>query len=419
MSLPRPWLEQALGPAGDVPILPRDTEMLPCELLARSGGVPRFLYGDTAAVGISSLMEAESLDRVSPDDFAPGSWFSLAFDCDSPGKGWEDYGRLRIWRPILELHAGRLLDATGLGKTTQELLELLEQGFVRPDGANAGRPALPPVRDPVCTHARWISLVEQARADLARPGGPLKVVLARDEWLDHGSPPAVIQLLADWHRQDAAGHPWLLDWGAGSCWWGLSPELLIARDGDTLSSLALAGTRRRGLGPAEDGALEQELLASAKDREEQAVVVDWIRARLGSLGIQNIRVTEPRVRKLASLQHLASSITAPASPGCGIQQLLGALHPSPALCGAPRGLALDWLRGAEELARGLYGGVIGRVTQNGFSAHVMIRGALSYPQASRLFAGAGLLPSSDPEAEWLETCGKLDALRTAISGRPM
>jgi len=97
----------------------------------------------------------------------------------------------------------------------------------------------------------------------------------------------------------------------------------------------------------------------------------------------------------------------------GDGELVARLHPTPALGGSPRRAALDWLRRHEGLDRGLFGGLLGVLEPGGAELRVAIRGALLQGRNARLWAGAGLVPGSDPAREWEETEAKLGTLAAA------
>jgi isochorismate synthase EntC len=180
---------------------------------------------------------------------------------------------------------------------------------------------------------------------------------------------------------------------------------------------ALAGTRPRGASPARDRQLGRELLHSDKERREHAVVLDWLCGCLGELTGVTPAAQRPRLRRLASLQHLDSRLTLRLPAAVTDGALLAALHPTPALCGRPRGAALALLRELEPHDRGLYGGVLGFRDAGGCEARVAIRGALLQGRRLWLWSGAGLVAGSDPASEWRETTDKQQALLRAW-GRP-
>ena len=168
-----------------------------------------------------------------------------------------------------------------------------------------------------------------------RAGGLRKVVLARDVFATADEPIDARVLL----RRLALRYP---DCFTFSCdgMIGATPELLVRRAGNQVSALVLGGTLPRGADPAQDKALGEELLASAKNNEEHAYAVDSIREALGPL-CQTLDVeARPSLLKFPNLQHLGTQVrgilvdgTAPRSA----LALAAAVHPPAAVCGTPRG----------------------------------------------------------------------------------
>lgn len=204
--------------------------------------------------------------------------------------------------------------------------------------------------------------------------------------------------------------------GPWGCFLGASPELLLRVDGDRVESRPLAGTAPRGADPERDAELARALLASAKDRREHRLVVEGIRAALAP-ACRDVDAPEgPHVARLPTLLHLETPIRARLVAG-GPLELLGRLHPTPAIGGAPSEAAVAWLRREEPVARGLYGGPVGWVGPGVATFALGIRSALVTPDEVVAWAGAGIVRGSDPEAEWRETHLKLAVVREALAVR--
>ncbi|MFA7330900.1 MAG: isochorismate synthase [Candidatus Delongbacteria bacterium] len=375
--------------------------------------------------GLDAIWRREGLDPGLLDCPAPVAtrWFSLRFDPQGePDARWRSFGRVRVWTPRLEWRAGvglflRLEDGADPRerRRCRQLLDLLD-----PAEDPARIPtwtALEPPAESAGACRAWQRQVEQVLATLTRPGAELdKVVLARRRGLQVARADLAPDWLARLARAQPESWPYQLSWG-GPVWLGASPERLFTRRGRQLEAQALAGTRPRGADMARDRRLGRELLHSDKERREHAVVRDWLRERLTELTGVPPAARGPRLRRLASLQHLESrlSLRLPADVTDGA--LLAALHPTPALCGRPRGAALALLRELEPHDRGLYGGVLGFRDNGGCEARVAIRGALLQGRRIWLWSGAGLVAGSDPGDEWRETTDKQQALLQAW-GRP-
>jgi salicylate biosynthesis isochorismate synthase len=134
---------------------------------------------------------------------------------------------------------------------------------------------------------------------------------------------------------------------AGATFVGASPERLVRLAGGALETVALAGTAARGGTPAADRALARALLASAKERLEHDLVVDDVRTRLAPLCSAVSAPERPGILTTETVQHLRTPVTARLRPGRGLLDVVAALHPTPAICGAPRAAALAALRARE------------------------------------------------------------------------
>src|SRR5204863_9198289 len=126
---------------------------------------------------------------------------------------------------------------------------------------------------------------------------------------------------------------------------------------------------------------------------------------------------EPDVVRFTNIQHLATSVAAELrDPAADVLTLAAALHPTPAVGGWPRAAAdllIDELEGME---RGWYAGAVGWMDGRGDGElAVAIRCGLLYEDGARLYAGNGMMPDSDPEAELAETRLKLRVLLGALS----
>lgn len=198
---------------------------------------------------------------------------------------------------------------------------------------------------------------------------------------------------------------------------GATPELLFAREGDLLQTMALAGSVKRDADPARTAQLAAQLLAGAKERREHAFVADAIREALAPLA-RELELRGPTVRALANIQHLETAIRAELRPGTSTRALLERLHPTPAVCGTPREPARALIRELEDVPRGWYAGAVGFVGRRSSSFAVALRCMLVDGSTARLFAGAGLVEGSEPALEWAETATKTEAMLRVLEGAP-
>ena len=185
---------------------------------------------------------------------------------------------------------------------------------------------------------------------------------------------------------------------------GATPECLVRRDAQGQIQVdALAGSAPPGLPDA-------ALLGDPKERHEHQVVVDAIVKALGPVATLSVP-GEPVVDRLANVSHLRTPISGHVLATIDLFDLVDRLHPTPAVCGAPKALAMHWLAEREQLERGWYAGGVGWVGPGGAGeVAVALRCGLLEQDKVTLFVGAGVVAASDPQKEWEETALKAQAL---------
>jgi menaquinone-specific isochorismate synthase len=342
-------------------------------------------------------------DRVRVRGSGPVAFGTFTFDASSDGSV------LIVPRTVL----GR----DGRGRAW--LTTVTERGEVPatwPPPASPG-PAAPTGilwRDGSLPGSRWEQAVAKAVATI-KAGGLRKVVLARDVFATADEPIDARVLL----QRLAVRYP---DCFAFACdgMLGATPELLVRRAGHQVSALVLGGTLPRGANPAEDKALGEELLASAKNNEEHAYAVESIRDALGLL-CETLEVeARPSLLKFPNLQHLGTQVRGTLADGQALRSALAlaaAVHPPAAVCGTPTGIALDLIRELEHMDRERYAGPVGWVDANGNGEWgIALRCGQLSGRTARLFAGCGIVAGSEPTAELAETLVKLQPMRGALEG---
>ena len=198
---------------------------------------------------------------------------------------------------------------------------------------------------------------------------------------------------------------------------GASPELLVRREGQRVSTLALAGSTRRSADPAVDDHLGEQLLRDASYREEHAIVARRIERMLRPHAVWVTAPGEPELVRIANIQHLATPIRAQLAAPMEALELAGLMHPTPAVGGEPRAGAAPLIPALEGLDRGWYAGPVGWTDAAGDGELcVALRCALLEGRVARCFAGNGIVRDSDPARELAETEVKLQALLPLLSG---
>jgi len=196
---------------------------------------------------------------------------------------------------------------------------------------------------------------------------------------------------------------------------GATPERLVHTAGRAFETAAIAGSAARGRNAAEDAKFAAALLASEKDHEEHAVVVEMLRSSLAPI-VDELHVAEaPGILPLKHVQHLVTLITGRLRDEEGLLALAERLHPTPAVGGAPRDVALEMIAEHERVDRGWYAGPIGWLGADGDGElMVALRCGLVAGAEATLFAGCGIVADSDPAREWEESRLKLRAMGLAL-----
>lgn len=350
---------------------------------------------------------AATIEDEAPD--LPLAVGGFAFDAMTESEPWRGFPALRFFVPrALWVRRGSdrtfaVAYAAGRGQTPPALLD----SFAR---LAASRSEEDRGADACEDDGSWKARVAAATDTIAR-GELEKIVLARRRTF--ALPPslraeALARVLAE-TRPDC--FTFLVRW-YGKTFLGSSPERLVSVAGGLASADALAGTAPRGLSRSHDEAQARELLASAKERREHRIVADAVAAALAPLATTVERDAEPRVLALPEAFHLYTGVRASLAAPLrdGLLEAARLLHPTPAVCGAPRAEALRRLA-ADERERGWYGGAIGWIdgAARGELA-VALRAALLAGGRAHVWAGAGIVEGSVPERELDETERKMRAI---------
>jgi salicylate biosynthesis isochorismate synthase/menaquinone-specific isochorismate synthase len=249
-----------------------------------------------------------------------------------------------------------------------------------------------------------------------RAGQFEKIVLARDVEvhapLDHDVG-AVLGLL----REEFASCYVFAVGRGNAAFVAASPELLIRREGQRASTVALAGSARRSADPSIDDHLGEQLLQSEKDRSENEIVVRRIARALRPHSVWVTAAAEPVLVRVANIQHLGTPIRAQLAAPLSAVELAGMLHPTPAVGGEPLEVVERLIPALEGLDRGWYAGAVGWSDGSGDGEFcVALRCALLRGRLAALYAGGGIVRDSEPSAELAETEVKLGALLPVLSG---
>jgi menaquinone-specific isochorismate synthase len=157
-------------------------------------------------------------------------------------------------------------------------------------------------------------------------------------------------------------------------------------------------------------------MQSEKNVHEHDLVAETIRDQLAPFAA-SVAMGERQVRRLATVQHLWTPITAELGRNYHVLDLVEALHPTPAVGGLPPEAALATIRETEPFDRGWYAAPVGWIDAAGYGSFaVALRSAVASQQKVTAFAGVGIVADSDPDREWDEVQLKyrpiLDELET-------
>lgn len=210
-------------------------------------------------------------------------------------------------------------------------------------------------------------------------------------------------------------------------WLGATPETLMKIDGNVFSIMALAGTLEY------KGTLD--VIWVEKEQLEQKIVTDFIVENLNPL-VENLKISEIETVKAGNLLHLKTMISAQLKTTSTLNQLISALHPTPAVCGYPKFSAKEFILLNENYNRAYYTGFLGElnlkkeVTPRASKRNIENR-AYSFSKKSTqlyvnlrcmqlkdseaiIYIGGGITANSNPESEWEETVSKSVVIKKVL-----
>ena len=196
-----------------------------------------------------------------------------------------------------------------------------------------------------------------------------------------------------------------------------SPERLVRVQELRVDTRPIAGTRPRGLSPADDALNSLELLLSEKERAEHIMLVDLARNDLGrvcetgSVGVSELMTLED----YSHVIHIVSDVAGRLRSGADAVDVIRAVFPGGTITGCPKVRCMEILRELEPVARGLYTGSLGYLGFDGtLDLNIAIRTMILEQGGLSFHVGAGIVADSDPEREYHETLAKAGALMEAL-----
>lgn len=225
-----------------------------------------------------------------------------------------------------------------------------------------------------------------------------KVVLARNELIEgEFSPQTAFQNAV---KKYPESYGYYVNIGPEK-WVGASPELLLHYEDGVVYTVALAGTKSLGESFTE------------KEKEEQAMVCDFIEERLAKTGLITYSKSDTIEAEYNTIKHLKTSYTVTCDQQCALT-LLKHLQPTSAVCGLPRDKSFAFIQELETMNRSFYSGVTGVLRERSATFFVNLRCMRFYENVVELFAGAGITKDSKPASEWQETEKKIATIKELL-----
>lgn len=212
-------------------------------------------------------------------------------------------------------------------------------------------------------------------------------------------------------------------------WLGATPETLLEVEGNEFSTMALAGTR-----PYE-GFIDAGW--NDKERDEQQIVTNFLISNLDSITVK-LNKSEPETVRAGNVLHIKSDINGRLSEHKnGLQKLIYAIHPTPAVCGLPKIDAMQFILDNENYNREFYTGFLGELNKEvkiqprtgklnienraftynkrASSLFVNLRCMQLKDNIAKIYVGGGITKESDAEKEWEETIAKMHTVKSVLS----
>lgn len=376
---------------------------------------PRRFMGLGRCIALSS-MEGVDCELEGPADVQPVFFSFNRFDAENPApcdELFDAFPRLRFMLPeivLVQTDAGSYLQVNSLSPVYQgRVRRFLKQAASAPART---RRTIPHRIEPD-SREDWRRAVGEALAAIDS-GVVGKVVLSRRQKLVADEPFSSKDLLVNLIDGDARGTVLLYRY-ADVFFCGCTPELLVRKDGARVSSMCLAGTCPAGADEQERRRLADELMADGKNRAEHDYVVRHVREVFRRVCFDVDVPQTPGIMPLTHVQHLHTPAAAQVLDGVSLWELMGDLHPTPAVSGTPVGEARMLIRRIERYNRGFFAGACGYIDAAGdgeFS--VGLRTGVFDGETGWLYAGCGIVAGSEADAEYDEIGLKLKTILDAF-----
>jgi len=337
-----------------------------------------------------------------------------------PSQEWKSFGAYRFVIPQFELHRSHegtflvcnFLHNGNADSPSDALLQQLDEVQFEITLSDWEERTILHRRD-IPDRAEWHAILGTALEEM-EAGIYEKVVLARKATLTFNDPVDPVAYLLRLRRMTEETFNFYFQADDRHAFLGATPERLFKRQGRTILTEAIAGTRPRGLTTRDDERYSRALLNSEKELREHSIVVDMIASVLSKY-CQELEVDEEvQITRLSHVQHLCKHFKGELDEVTSDADLVDALHPTPAMGGFPTELALEAIEDLEPFNRGWYAAPIGFVGHDHTEFVVGIRSALIERERVSLYSGAGIVLGSDPAEEWQEIEDKISKFLKAL-----
>lgn len=279
-----------------------------------------------------------------------------------------------------------------------------ERPYYIVEGAKATATATPANRPRAASHTAFTQLVKKIR--LAIGTGQYGKIVAARAWPmarpDGFHPALFFDKLCKAYPKAFVSLTMIPGVGL---WIGASPEVLAAQKGTKLTTYSLAGTK----------AITDSTPWGKKEKEEQAIVTDFIRKKLAAIPGVDVSAKGPVTHEAGSLKHLLTTFSVTSRQDRLWQQVVRRLHPTPAVSGMPQARAVKFIQVEEGFDRRFYAGYLGPVGRGGRTDLFVNLRCMEVTAGHLIFyAGCGITADSDPEMEWQESERKIAVLKSLL-----
>ena len=350
-------------------------------------------------------------------------WYGgLCFDPKRSSGAWKEFGAYRFVMPRFEIasDASSMIFCCNIvgkisSKEQEQILKQLDSLQTGSDINVENGPASPAGgrdhslratrRKDYPSKDQWDKNVDSVLKAITK-GSVDKIVLARQTALNFSKTIDPWNILRHLFEVTPNSYHFCFEF-AGTAFLGASPERLYRKYGHAIISEAIAGTSPRGRGVSQDNAHKEQLLASLKNNREHSFVVSAINDGLKKICQDQEHSLNPKILTLGNGHHLLTSFEGKLKDRVFDEDIIKALHPTPAVGGEPSHKAIAMLSKLEGFQRGWYTGLIGYVGLDWSEFVVGIRSALVRNKEMTVYAGAGIVEGSEAQEEWQEIENKI------------